>query len=1349
MKSILYLLICVCWVVIGNANAQYSRLFTIETGLSSSLINNLYQDKRGDIWISTGYGLNRYDGVKFINYKSIKNDSTSLLCNNVYSVYEYEDKLFILSTNGLQAYDYSTDKFHSLLFSGNDYNNKCILKRNDGTLLLGTSGYGIKILKINRNGEFSVRNLNEKYNGYNINSLLEDNSGNLWIATEFDGLICVSRDGVEYRYTNIGRDSISCINLCVADSDGRIYISSVGNGVYGYSSDGSFKKIYDTRYPVTSIVQRGSCMLLGTDGDGIAYYDIKTGDTGKAEFFVSDINLSEAKVHSIVVDKHDNLWIGVFQKGVVFIPANINKFGYIGCRSTLNNSIGDKCVTGICRDSQGHFLVGTDNDGIYVLDDNYKKLFHLTPRKQYQDAPHTVMCMLRDTYDRIWIGSYLDGLSILDTKKRLFKKISFPNSKYEKADKIYALTEDMNGRLWVGTMGMGLYYIDLNNPNMAHDVFSVGDSELDLNNNVNLWINSLYCSSLGFLYIGTVDGIKCLDLNSASYIDSSFVLRGNTITSICQDSVGRIWIGTIDGIKVFTPDLSKMLMSYNVEDGLPSNNIASITYDSSDNMWVSTNLGLAKFDLHTETFTPFRTSDGLYNNEFSKNAFYKDKNGMLYWGGTSGIVYFNPKEIKVEPYDYNIRITGLYLHGKPVNGTTMSGKYRVLSQELITNSNVNLSYLDNSFTIEFADDNFGITPTLEFSMDGGIWNSLKQGMSSVSFSNLSTGKHIFTVRDKTSSQSSATLKITIHPAWYASWWAKTAYCMITICLFLFILYQVRMRYMVKQEMIKHKLQEEANEAKLQFFINISHEIRTPMSLIISPLHKLISSDRNVERQKSYSLIERNAERILTLINQLMDTRKIDKQQMKLKFAEVDLVSFIKDIIDVFSYQADCKGIKVNVLSEKEIVNAWVDPNNFDKVILNLLSNSFKHVSDNGEINIYIKTGTDDYEEYPLNNYIEIIVEDNGTGINENEIEHIFERFYQISDDSSYKLGTGIGLHLTMSLVKLHHGVISAKNNISKPGCSFTIRIPFGKGHLSEQEIIDNKSEYLRQRTEVYEKTFMIEEKTTEEDNTKKTIRKKHTLLIVEDDEEIRNYLVSELHSSYRVVQCRNGKEALQILASNAPDLILSDVMMPEVDGLTLLRKIKQNIKINHIPVILLTAKNSESDNIEGLSFGADAYLTKPFNIDMVKITIDNLLRNREVLKNNFSGNQEQDSNIVYIKPESSDDKLMKKIMKAINNNVSNPELNVEMIAAEVGISRVHLYRKLKELTNQSTRDFIRNIRLKQAEALLMSDKNYNVSEIALLVGFNNATYFSNAFKELYGMSPSKYVEINKGKNNKI
>lgn len=1343
MKSRLFLIFLLCFSVV-SAFAQYSRLFNIESGLSSSLINHLYQDSRGYLWVSTSYGLNRYDGAKFVRYKSVLNDSTSLLSNNVYSVFEdASGNMFILSSRGLQKYDYSDDSFHTLFPSSHRYNNKCIVQRKDGTILIGTSGYGIKALSQLPDGTYEFVKFDYKSKGGYINSLLEDKDGNLWVATEFNGVFCIDSKGEEHVYTDFGGRKESMFNICEMDSYGNIYVSSMGSGIFVYNKKHDvFEKIYSTKYPVTSIVQRNEHMLIGTDGGGILEYNIHTGDIQEAELLVSDINLSEAKIHSIVVDDYDNLWIGVLQKGVVFIPAQTNKFGYIGHRSTILDNIGDKCITSICKSADGHIIVGTDNDGVYVLNSNLSQSAHLSPRISAYNAPYTVMCMYLDSTDKLWIGSYLDGLSYLDLKKQHFTYVPFEKDGFDHVDKIYALTEDSDGRLWIGTMGTGLYYIDSHNINKVSDVFKVGDKKLDLNNNVNLWINSLLYSDSRMLYIGTVDGIRCLDMDKCEYTTSGSVLRGNSVNSIFESSDGNIWIGTIEGIKVMTPDLSSVICLYSTDDGLPSNNIASITSDAAGNIWVSTNLGIAKFDSGTKTFTSFRTSDGLYNNEFSRGAFFKDDNGIIYFGGTSGIVYFNPEEIKVELSDFNIRITGLYIGGKSVNETTMSGNYKVLNRELIEGADVNLSHLDNSFIVEFATDNFSILPFFEYSMDGGPWNSLKQGVSSVSFSNLPTGEHVFSVRDKISGITSSKLKITIHPAWYVSWWAKTVYCIIFVLVLLFILYQVRLRYMVKQEMIKHKMQEEANEAKLQFFMNISHEIRTPMSLIISPLHKLISSDQNVERQKSYSLIERNAERILTLINQLMDTRKIDKQQMKLKFSEVDLVSFIKDIIDIFSYQADCKGIKMNVMSETERLNAWIDPNNFDKVILNLLSNSFKHVPDNGEVNIYIRSGHDDNTAFPLNDYIEIVVEDNGTGIKENEIEHIFERFYQITDDSSYKCGTGIGLHLTMSLVKLHHGIIFAKNNVDKPGCSFTIRIPLGRKHLSEQEIVDNKSEYTRRALSKEKASQVVVEH--EDDSSKKTIRKKHTLMIVEDDEEIRNYLVSELYGYYRIVQCKNGKEALDVMASNIPDIVLSDVMMPEMDGMSLLKKIKQNIKTNHIPVVLLTAKNSEIDNIEGLSLGADAYLTKPFNIDMVKITIDNLLKNREVLKNNFSGSQEQDSNIVYINPESADEKLMKKIMKAINNNISNPELNVEMIAAEVGISRVHLYRKLKELTNQSTRDFIRNTRLKQAEALLMSDKNYNISEIALLVGFSNATYFSNAFKELYGMSPSKYVEVNKG-----
>lgn len=1348
MKSRLYLLICICWVVIGNLNAQYSRLFTIETGLSSSLINNLYQDKYGDIWICTEYGLNRYDGAKFINYKSIQNDSTSLLSNNVYSVYESDDKLYILSTGGLQIYDYSTDKFHTLLRSMKNYNNKCMLKRGDGTVLSGTSGFGIKILDLDIDGETIVKTLNNKYNGYNINNLLEDNSGNLWISTEFNGLIRLDSSGNEQRYNTVGSDSISSVGICVMDSGGRVYISSIGNGVYECSRNGgSLKKIYDTRYPVTSIVQRGGRMLIGTDGDGIAYYDIMTGNTGKVESFISDINLSEAKVHSILVDNYDNLWVGVYQKGVVFIPAKTNKFGYIGSHSTLNNSIGDKCVTAICSDHLGQLIVGTDNDGMYMLDENFKMKYHLSPRTSNNYAPNSVMCLFRDSYDRIWVGSYLDGLSVFDTKNLTFTKVYFFDNTSINANRVYSLCEDKDGRLWIGTMGAGLYYVEIDNPYIVYDVYNVGDSKIDLNNNVNLWINALYYSPSGILYIGTVDGIKCLDLNTASYIISSD-LRGKTVKSISQDHMGNIWVGTIDGVKVFNTDLSVMLDSYSVNDGLPSDNIASIIPDSSGNMWISTNLGIAKFDYHTEKFISFNASDGFYNNEFSRGTCYSDVDGNIYWGGTNGIVYFRPDEVKVEQTKYKTRITGLYIHGKPVSPNSMSGGYCIADSPVRNGSSVNLSHLDNSFAIEFAPDNFSVARDFEYSMNGGAWNSLTQGTSSVSFSNLQPGDYKFAVRGKDMGDEfmPATLFITIHPAWYATVWAKIVYSIIILSVLFLILYQARLRYLVRQEMLEHKLREESNEARLQFFINIAHEIRTPMSLIISPLHKLISSDRDPIRQKDYSLMDRNADRILTLVNQLMDTRKIDKGQMKLRFAETDLVGYVKDIIEIFTYQADAKGIKLDVVSTSDSINVWIDPNHFDKVILNLLSNSFKHVSNEGEITVRLSVGEDNDCSSPLCHYAEIIVQDNGTGIKEDEIEHIFERFYQISTDASTQCGTGIGLHLAMSLVKLHYGTMSVRNNTPNPGCSFYVRIPLGNAHLNTSDMIDVNSFYQHKP---YSMPLPVENVDETVSVSSKSVRKRYTVLLADDDDETRNYLASELGKTYHIQQARNGKEALDIVSSNIPDLVIVDVMMPLMDGISFLKKIRQNIKTNHIPVVLLTALNSESDNIEGISSGADAYITKPFSISIVATTVANLLRSREVLKNNFGGGQEQLALMDYINPESADEKLMKKVMKVINDNIGNPELNVEMIAAHVGISRVHLYRKLKELTNQSTRDFIRNTRLKQAEALLIGEKDYNISEIALLVGFCNATYFSNAFKELYGVSPSKYAELHKIKNSDI
>lgn len=876
--------------------------------------------------------------------------------------------------------------------------------------------------------------------------------------------------------------------------------------------------------------------------------------------------------------------------------------------------------------------------------------------------------------------------------------------------------QDAKGYIWVATEnGLNKY-----------DGAKFTNYKNQFNDSTSLLGNHVYRTfqdAKGHLYILSTKGLQMYEYKSDSFKTIKKSNSSYNNKSIAQLSDGSILIGTSGyGIKKLTFDHKGNIQIENWNPSLIGHTINDIMEDRKGNIWICTEYhGMIRIDKNKKIH--HYTLGKLYGNQFI-NCCTEDSNGNIY-AGTSGrgvFIYNQADNTFHQIFHSNFPI-------------------KVLTQE------INLSHYDNSFYIEFATDNFISPQNYLYSMNNGTWNSLPKGSSRVSFSNLPVGKYEFKVKaiNGTSESKIKTIVINIHPAWYNSGLAWVIYILIIISIIAIFIHQAKEKYRVRQEMLKHKHLEEINERKLQFFINISHEIRTPMSLIISPLQKLISTDNDSERQKSYSLIERNAQRILNLINQLMDIRKIDKNQMKLSFTEVDLISFINDIKNTFAYQAAAKGAKLNIITQMESLKVWLDPNNFDKVIFNLLSNSFKHIQNEGEINIYINSVNNSSNVYPLNNYAEIIIEDNGTGIKESEMERIFERFYQISDDRSRSKGTGIGLHLSMSLIKMHHGTITVKNNENKSGCSFTIHIPLGCSHLSTEELYQNSNKNISEQPSIEDQPLQhipasIEENENSEDGTKKVIRKKHSILIVEDEDEIRNYLLTELGSHFRVLSCSNGKEALDLIMHHMPDLVLSDIMMPEVNGITLLRKLKQNIKTNHIPVILLTAKNSEKDYIEGLSLGADAYIAKPFNLDILITTIENLIKNREILRNNFSGKQEQNDNIEVAQPQSADEKLMQKVLKVINKNLNNPDLNAEMIAAEVGISRVHLYRKLKELTNQSTRDFIRNIRLKQAEILLKSEKNYSMSEIAQLVGFNNTTYFSNAFKELYGVSPSKYTE---------
>ena len=569
--------------------------------------------------------------------------------------------------------------------------------------------------------------------------------------------------------------------------------------------------------------------------------------------------------------------------------------------------------------------------------------------------------------------------------------------------------------------------------------------------------------------------------------------------------------------------------------------------------------------------------------------------------------------------------------------------------------------------------------------------------------------------------------VVIHSPWYRSAWAYFFYAMI---IGMFAWQYLAYRRHKEQDRLRlqaHIHAEEMGEAKLRFFMNMSHEIRTPMTLILTPLLSLIKNDTDPNRKGVYETIRRNAERILSLINQMMDLRKIDKGQMQMRMRETNLVGFAKDIYNLFDSQAKAKQIKFLFNHDSEEIPVWIDRQNFDKVFMNVLSNAFKYTPTGGEIGIRLTHNTESAT---------IAIYDNGESIPEDKINKIFDRFYQTPTSINDRyVGTGIGLDLTRSLVELHHGTITV-HNLEK-GCEFVITIPMGNSHLNSDEmLLDDET------TETITPELILEEEPEPEPTSPMAEmmaqNRRMTLVIAEDDEEIRNYLENELSSDYEVHACTNGREALGEIIRTKPDLVLSDIMMPEMDGNTLCTRLKTNPNTNSIPVVLLTAKSRDEDKLEGLETGADAYIVKPFNMDILRRTIINLINKHRLLRLKYERNDNLEEQVDEIRLKSPDEKLLERIMECINKNLNNSDLSVDMIADTVGISRVHLHRKMKDLTGQTPHDFIRNIRLKKA-AQLLANQGMNVTEVMYACGFANSASFSTVFKKFYGMSPRDYM----------
>jgi signal transduction histidine kinase/DNA-binding response OmpR family regulator len=980
------------------------------------------------------------------------------------------------------------------------------------------------------------------------------------------------------------------------------------------------------------------------------------------------------------------------------------------------------------------------------LNGNNERIAHYNRTSSFHSVSNIILSIFEDSDNNLWLGSYTKGLARLNRKTGQCEYI--PELLNEK---VYSITEDNEKNLLVGTYGSGFYKLKISNLSITghYESMKRENDDFTIDELSNDWINDILFDSTGLIWLAHYKGVSCYHTGKntfINYLNQNTLIPKTVAYTIYEDLSGKIWVGTSEGLYSFDKT-SESIKYYSSKDGLPNNVICGIMEDDNHDIWVSTYLGISKLDISENRFVNYYAGDGLQGNEFTRGARYKDSDGKMYFGGIYGITCFYPRQITETKKELKVSITDFYVFNTPVRKGDRSGKHEIVNTSISEADKFLLAHDDNTFSIEFSTFEY-INPEriiYQYMIEEleTKWISTHPGTNRITYANLNPGCYTFKIRAMGDENTSdiKMIRIIISPPWYWSSYAYIVY-VILIVMFLFFAFNfIRLHYQRRQDAMKIRQKEEINDAKLQFFTNISHEIRTPMTMVINPLEKLIADNKDTELQRSYLMIYRNAQRILRLINQLMDIRKLDKGQMKLHFRETDIVGFIKDLMLIFEYPSKRKNIQFDFIHPVESLNVWIDRNNFDKILLNILFNAFKYTPDNGNISIELHTGSNENAKGALKNYFEIDITDSGIGIDESKIEQIFERFYQINSNlTNSNFGTGIGLHLARSLVLLHHGIIYAENRKDAQGSRFIVKIPLGCDHLKIQELEEETPAKNINPPDINE----ISPDTSGNNLSEAPVIKPKTrykILIVDDEAEIREYIKSELSGEYKVMESSNGKKALEIALQEIPDLIISDIMMPEMDGITFSQKVKQNININHIPIVLLTAKTTSESKIEGLETGADAYITKPFSAGYLKTAIANLIENRTLLKNKFSGRQQPDNLMDKIEMRSADEALMQKVMKVINENIANPDFSVEQLAEKVGISRVHIYRRLKELTNQSAHGFIKGIRLQQAATLLLS-KKYSISEVAYATGFSNLSHFSNSFKEFYGVSPKEYVSKN-------
>ena len=1194
MKTISQLIITmmICLFSI-QAWAQSSKLFNTDNQLSSNLATQVFQDKSGFIWIATRNGLNNYDGYHINVIKKDMSNFLGLNSNYINSIAQDEKEHILLGTNNslLEFTGSEFLKIPMLDSKGEELATyvKQVYPLRNKDVAVATSGYGIMLKKQDEQKCHAMKGEVEKLKY--IHKLLEDKRGRLWIITE-DGKLYRKETNGRVTSHFAGTEGVGAQDI-QQDALGNIYLASKNQGVYLLRAGSNvFTRISSIgNLPIDNIyISRNNKLYIGSDGLGIYVYDPQTGFLQDNPLFSRLVNLAKSNITSIIEDNQGNIWVSMLQKGV-FMQSNIqNDFNYMGFRLGNRNVIGENCVTSLSINQGNQVWVGTDKDGLY--------LFNIATRsvEGHFLNQNTVLTLCKDQQGRTWVGTYTNGLGYMDAAGS-FHPVDLGISK---SVGIFDIKQDPQGNIWIATMGEGLFCLQKDGSRRNYKAKYGADNNLKVNSLPNDYLVKMALSKDGNqVYIATSVGLACLDRKRNSWV-STFkginCLNKNRFSHcVFVDSKDHVWYGTEDGAFCF--DFRKGIKPklYTTANGLTDNSVASITEDYQGNIWLGTIKGLNKLALKSGTITKFYTESGLQSNEFSDASVCttQDKKVIL-MGGSGGINWFQADRVKQHPWQAKVVISGFVVNNKTVTPGMESGSYTITDSWVTVAREFNLSHDDNTFSLQLSTFTYNNVEQIRYaySINGDAWRTVPAGQNELAFSHMAPGSYKYRIKAICNGYETPVKEFTIivHPAWYASIWAKLFYLLLLIAAIM--LYLCHRKHQMEDLLIlqQHIHAEEMGEAKIKFFMNISHEIRTPLTLIITPLLSLIKEDKEPHRQGIYEIIRKNSERILHLINQMMDLRKIDKGQMVMRMCKTDMVSFINEEYDLFKQQAIAKSIDFEYQHDCEELPVWIDRNNFDKVIINTLSNAFKFTPTAGHILLSLThTGHHAY----------ISIKDSGIGIPKDKLETIFQRFYQTpADPNERNVGTGIGLDLTRSLVELHYGTISARNNEGEKGSKFEhgsefiIRIPLGKDHLKPEEIIEEEEMKKEQNKELAE-AEQEEQLAENNDQPAETLNNSDTtpasakgakaeIVIVEDEEDIQEYLKAQLSSDFKIRTYPNGKVALNEILKNKPDLVISDIMMPEMDGTTLCAKLKSNINTNDVPIILLTAKSREEDQLEGL-----------------------------------------------------------------------------------------------------------------------------------------------------------------------